>query len=96
MGYFSNGTEGAIYEELYCSRCIHQKPNDGGCAVFLAHLLHNYEECDNEDSILHLLIPRKKDGIGNDQCTMFIEDANRPHPDQLDIEEAISSSGEAA
>jgi len=47
-------------------------PPDGpGCTVWLAHELHNYEECNNENSILHLLIPRTKDGLGNEQCTMF-------------------------
>ena len=69
MGYFPNGISAEMYEEHYCSRCVHQKPDDGGCAVMLAHLLHNYDECDRPDSILHMLIPR--DGIENKQCTMF-------------------------
>lgn len=76
MGYFSNGTEGESYEAQYCSRCVHQKPDDGGCAVFLAHLLHNYDECNKDDSILHMLIPRKKVGVGNEQCAMFYEEAS--------------------
>jgi len=71
MGYFPNGTAGEMYEAEYCDRCVHQKPDDGGCAVFLAHLLHNYEECNKPDSILHLLIPLSKDGLGNEQCEMF-------------------------
>lgn len=75
MGYFSNGSEGDWYERTYCDRCIHQGPDDGpGCAVMLAHLLHNYQECNNKESILHLLIPRKPDGF-NDQCAMFREKA---------------------
>lgn len=74
MAYFSNGTEGAMYEEEYCSRCVHQGPEDGpGCTVWLAHMLHNYEECNKKDSILHLLIPRRKDGFA-DKCSMFHED----------------------
>jgi hypothetical protein len=72
MGYFPNGTSGDAYEEQYCSRCVHQKMFDGGCTVFLAHLLHNYDECNKPDSILHMLIPR--DGIENKQCTMFYEE----------------------
>ena len=73
MGYFSNGTEGMMYEERYCDRCIHQGPIDGpGCAVMLAHNLFNYKECNKKDSILHLLIPRSKDGW-NEQCSMFVE-----------------------
>lgn len=76
MGYFSNGTEGESYEAKYCIRCVHHKPDDGGCAVFLAHLLHNYRDCNDEDSILHLLIPRKKEGLGNEQCAMFHEETS--------------------
>jgi hypothetical protein len=60
------------YEEQYCNQCAHQKPDDGGCAVFLAHLLMNYDECNNDKSILHMLIPRSKDGLGNEKCLMFI------------------------
>lgn len=75
MGYFSNGSEGMAYEERYCSRCPHQGPPDGpGCSVWLAHMLKNYEECNNEDSILHILIPLTEDKLGNQQCTMFLED----------------------
>ena len=66
MGYFSNGTEGMAYEEMYCRRCIHE---ENGCAVMLAHFLHNYDECNNPESILHMLIPRKNGH--NERCTMF-------------------------
>ncbi len=70
MGYFSNGSEGMDYEARYCDRCIHQEPF---CAVWYAHQLHNSDECNNKESILHLLIPLTKDGLGNKQCTMFLE-----------------------
>lgn len=73
MGYFSNGTEGEIYEGDYCSRCVHQKIDDGGCAVWFLHMLHNYDECNKPNSFLHSLIPLVKDGIGNEQCLMFHE-----------------------
>ena len=69
MGYFSNGTEGEMYEEEYCSHCDHDANED--CAVLLAHLIHNYAECNKEDSILHMLIPRTGDGLGNEKCKMF-------------------------
>lgn len=92
MGYFSNGTEGERYEAQYCVRCIHQNMDDGGCAVWHAHMLYNYRDCNDEDSILHLLIPLKKEGIGNEQCAMFHEDKNKPHPDQYDfLGEALNS-----
>lgn len=71
MGYFPNGTAGEIYEEQYCGRCVHQKPDAGGCAVWLAHMIHNYDECNNPDSILHLLIPRTENRLGNEECAMF-------------------------
>lgn len=51
MGYFSNGSEGMDYEARYCERCVHQKPDEGGCAVWLAHMLHNYRDCNDEDSV---------------------------------------------
>ncbi len=73
MGYFSNGTEGMRYEEEYCSRCIHGDKNGAGsCAVIAAHFVHNYKECNNKESILHMLIPRTEDGIFNDVCLMFV------------------------
>jgi hypothetical protein len=71
MGYFPNGDAGKAYEEQYCERCVHQKPDDGGCAVWLAHMVHNYDECNKDESILHLLIPRTKDKLWNEQCAMF-------------------------
>ena len=70
MGYFSNGAEGEDYEAQYCAQCRHYEK---GCAILEAHMLYNYDECNKEDSILHLLIPRAKDGPGNEQCKMFIQ-----------------------
>lgn len=82
MGYFSNGCEGHDYEDRWCSRCIHRGSDDGpSCPVWFAHLDLNYEECNNKKSILHILIPRTKDGLGNEQCRMFIEgDPPEPTP----------------
>ena len=70
MAYFSNGTEGAIYQERYCSRCWHDR--DGVCPIIAAHLVYNYDECNKKSSILHILIPRSENGIGNEECLMFI------------------------
>lgn len=74
MGYFSNGSESLDYEARYCDRCVHWA-NNNPCAVMGLHLLHNYDECNKENSFLHLLIPRTKDGLGNEQCSMFYEAA---------------------
>lgn len=75
MGYFSSGTEAMDYEAFFCSHCQHGQGEQGnaGCAVWMAHFVHNYDECNNPDSILHELIPKTADGLGNDQCAMFIE-----------------------
>ena len=71
-----------MYKEEYCSRCIHQGGQDEpGCPVMLAHILHNYKECNNDASILHLLIPRDKDGW-NEKCGMFVE-AAKTHKGKL-------------
>ena len=75
MGYFANGTEGMSYEEQYCMKCVHDNDADG-CAVLYAHQLYNYPECNNEDSILHILIPRNDKGE-NEQCRMFREEWNK-------------------
>ena len=72
MGYFSNGTEGEIYEDAYCSRCIHNDASGPYCPVLALHKLHNYDECNKPDSFLHVLIPRSKDGLSNERCTMFV------------------------
>jgi hypothetical protein len=69
MGYFSNGTEGEIYYEEFCSKCLHE--HNRQCAVWLAHYIKNYDECNKKDSILHMLIPRE--GIENGKCLMFVD-----------------------
>lgn len=87
MGYFSNGTEGELYVERYCSRCKHWE-DDGpdrieGCPVWDLHILFAYEECNsssNAKAMLDTLIPRgviADAGDGhplpiNEQCVMFI------------------------
>jgi hypothetical protein len=75
MGYFSNGTEGEYYRLEYCAKCVHDQDADKGrgCPIWFLHLMHNYQECNKPDSFLHVLIPRSKDGRGNDGCTMFVE-----------------------
>jgi|SRR6185503_10700741 len=76
MGYFSNGTEGMMYEDRYCDKCV----NAPDCWILLQHLMRNYEECNKPDSILHVLIPRSKDGLGNEQCVMFKRGNQREEP----------------
>lgn len=67
MGYFANGTEGEQYREEYCENC---KNNTEDCVVWVAHLIANYAECSNKESVLHVLIPRNDKG-SNLPCRMF-------------------------
>jgi hypothetical protein len=74
MGYFSNNDEGSAYEERYCSRCIHGG-EDLECPVIFVHAMYAYKECgkgSNAERILNILIPRAKNGVGNEQCKMFV------------------------
>jgi len=77
MAYFPNGTAGDMYRERYCDKCKHDK--DDKCPIWLAHLLHNYDECNNDDSILHMLIPMTKDGLRATEC-FFYETETMPLP----------------
>jgi hypothetical protein len=78
MGYFSNGTDGEMFEARQCNRCAHEDPVKG-CPVMLAHLLFAYELCNEEKHpgkiILDILIPLSEP-LGNKDCEMFI-DASR-------------------
>lgn len=75
MGYFRNGTEGDRYLGRYCFRCLHWKNLDDGrgpgCPVWDMYMGHNNTKCNKNNSCLHTLIPRDKDG-NNKQCRMFI------------------------
>lgn len=67
MAYFSNGTEGLIYQETYCWRCqnwgkdkLSEKSGGPGCPIWDLHLLYSYEECDSDSNakkMLDTLIP---------------------------------------
>lgn len=70
MGYFSNGTEGEIYQEMYCFKCKHWT-DEKGCPVWHIHLSYNYTAGKEAKEIMNELIERK--GIENLKCTMFIK-----------------------
>jgi hypothetical protein len=83
MAYFPNGTSGMCYEEEYCCNCVHFGDPDGpGCPIWLLHLLYNYDQCrkgktgSTVKSILGTLIPETKDGLGAEQCSMFLAKAD--------------------
>lgn len=73
MAYFSNGTEGDIYREAFCARCIHDR-EDKMCPVWEIHFDFAYELCNAYGTpgkhMLDRLIPM--DGRHYPaQCAMF-------------------------
>jgi hypothetical protein len=68
MAYFSNGTEGEVYQSRYCEHCQHGQDDD--CAVWLAHFVHQGSGASAADGVLNTLIPRE--GIVNKQCRVFL------------------------
>ncbi len=67
MAYFSNGSEGLDWQEENCTGCVHEDD----CAIIHAHCIHNYSECNDSASILHVFIPY--DDCVNGECRMRIE-----------------------
>ena len=78
MAYFSNGTEGDMYREEYCDRCVHDGHGENDCPIWSLHLLYNYDQCKDKTikGILDKLIPRN--GIRNEQCKMFLPFVQKP------------------
>ena len=79
MAYFSNGSEGEVFDEQ-CSKCKYgQKP----CPIALVQYEYNYDACNNETAtnILNTLI--EEDGT----CTMWREfkDDFAIDPNQLNL-----------
>jgi len=71
MGYFANGTEGAMFEEAWCSRCVHSDITPGKeigvdppCPVWMAHAIYAYDLCNKKGDpgkiILDMLIPDER------------------------------------
>jgi hypothetical protein len=71
MGYFSNGTEGELYFEKYCAKCIHEQ-NGKQCPVWDMHLIRNAEGFNITEATLDMFIPRSEDRLNNEQCRMFV------------------------
>ena len=93
MGYFPNGTAGDKYQARWCEKCHHwpENPDDGGCEVWFVHLFHNYEQHNdaNVKEILSSLIPLSEDGLGNEQCRMFL-------PRQFSLIDEITKNADSA
>lgn len=76
MGYFSNGSEGDVYEHKYCSHCVHYhlgQWDEGCCAVWNAHMIGNYKQIENHDlaTVLDLLIPSDERSFPT-KCAMYL------------------------
>lgn len=83
MGYFSNGTQAMDYESRYCAKCVNYRDNGSGslgCPIMDAHAFANYDQLrdgeGNLKTVLSILIPRDKSGIGNEECSMFLPGRN--------------------
>ena len=92
MGHFSNGTEGALYEERYCTKCAHYGPDGLGCPILTLHSAYNgigigpnaTQDEKRVSIILDELIPR---GIhGNEKCRMHTPEAQFPLIEDDDVE----------
>lgn len=77
MAFFSNGTEGEIFEERFCRRCVHRPRTDEDgeaedCAVWLLHLAHNSEQLKDptwKAALDALITPGMPD---EQRCRMFV------------------------
>jgi len=71
MAHFSNGTQGALYEERVCYKCKHYPEDDINdcCPVWMAHLMNIPCEVYEVGLILDDLIPMKNGKP--QQCRMF-------------------------
>jgi len=80
MGYFSNGSEGALYEHAHCSACIHYAEAPDVCPVWWVHLAYvtDANRCEDKTAqmILDELIPIE--GVWNQECKMRIVKEAQP------------------
>lgn len=83
MGYFSNGTEGLVYQEQYCYRCVYWD-DDVGCPIWFLHELHvgEPEWQPTLDRLIPMVETRHKFKASG-QCSTFFDrghDLDRARP----------------
>jgi hypothetical protein len=61
----SNGTEGMMFMEYFCDRCIYNSEEEG-CEIIMRTMMHDVSEPEYPSEWLH-------DFKGRPQCTQFIE-----------------------
>lgn len=82
MAYFPNGTAGMDYADNYCANCVHDTEDGPYCPIWELHTLYNYDQCGKGKTaaawktVLSTLIPETKDGLGAEQCSMFVAKAD--------------------
>jgi len=75
MTYFSNGTEGDLWEDHNCPGCVHHQA-EAGCPVLVAHLIGNHDQHGEDPKakvvkdVLDTLIPRE--GVYSGPCSMRV------------------------
>lgn len=72
--YFSNGTEGEMFQERNCFQCLHWKDNadhEEVCQVWFAHELFSGDK--SKRRVLDMLIPDGDPTVV--RCKMFVEQA---------------------
>ena len=86
MTYFSNNTEGELFKEENCYKCLNwvydKDSQEEGCPIMDLHLLHSYELYNSRSlakEMLDFLIPawEIKDGAAIvPKCSMFLAKEN--------------------
>jgi len=87
MAWFSNGTEGEIYQDRYCARCVNYRDLDDGrghgCPIWDAHLLfmEGSKKPDAQEVLDHLIPREEEPPRFAAQCSMFLEAREIPAPE---------------
>jgi len=93
MAYFSNGTEGEMWEARNCAKCaLYGNHTEDSCPILFVHQMFNYDQLDPEKTdirnILNVLIPTRMDGFA-DQCSLFTEKEKADRAEIKRLEEEI-------
>jgi hypothetical protein len=62
--------------------CVHENPDGPYCPIWELHVLNNYTQCGKGKTaqawkmVLSTLIPETENGLGAEQCSMFVAKAD--------------------
>ena len=62
MAYFANGSEGEVLDEQCASCPMCDDAGEFQCPIQLQHLLHNYDQCNNEKFVAAMNIGVNEQG----------------------------------